>query len=234
MATSAQIDANCRNAQSSTGPRTDAGKAMASQNAYKHGLRSASPVARGEDPAAWLAFAAEVIAEYDPVGIAQRLLAERIAFLQWKLVRIPGIEALQMACTRMRLRDRSQRGGAECPLYPSAEALIASDLDSMLKLQTYEMRLQRALATAQRELRDLQRAAAEQAAAEKELEDKEQATQPAAPPPSPQPIPAPAAAVVVANVPASQRLGEDWLRSSAAPPVAPPPATPVDGGGAAG
>ena len=68
MATSAQIDANCRNAQSSTGPRTDAGKATASQNAYKHGLRSASPVARGEDPAAWLAFAADVIAEYDPVA----------------------------------------------------------------------------------------------------------------------------------------------------------------------
>ena len=38
MATEKQIAANRENAKSSTGPRTDAGKAASSSNALKHGL----------------------------------------------------------------------------------------------------------------------------------------------------------------------------------------------------
>ncbi len=38
MASEAQISANRQNAEKSTGPRTDEGKAVASQNAVKHGL----------------------------------------------------------------------------------------------------------------------------------------------------------------------------------------------------
>jgi hypothetical protein len=40
MASERQIAANRRNAQKSTGPRTKSGKARASGNAYRHGLRS--------------------------------------------------------------------------------------------------------------------------------------------------------------------------------------------------
>ena len=40
MASQAQIDANRRNAQSSTGPRTQEGKAVVAFNALKHGLRA--------------------------------------------------------------------------------------------------------------------------------------------------------------------------------------------------
>ena len=42
MATTAQVLANRANAQHSTGPRSDAGKAAASQNATSHGLSSSS------------------------------------------------------------------------------------------------------------------------------------------------------------------------------------------------
>ena len=38
MATPAQIAANTANAQRSTGPRTEAGKSITSQNATTHGL----------------------------------------------------------------------------------------------------------------------------------------------------------------------------------------------------
>ena len=52
MATAAQIEANRRNAQMSTGPKTAAGKAKASLNALKHGERAkvAAPVLPQEDP----------------------------------------------------------------------------------------------------------------------------------------------------------------------------------------
>ena len=52
MATAAQIEANLLNAQKSTGPRTDEGKARARLNALKHGMsaRTFIPVPPHEDP----------------------------------------------------------------------------------------------------------------------------------------------------------------------------------------
>jgi hypothetical protein len=169
MSTEAQVQANRANAQLSTGPRTDEGKENSSQNAFKHGLRSANPVAPGEDPSAWQAFALEVIQELDPAGIAQRLLAERIAFLQWKLLRIPAIEATAMSSTRQYLRDTATRRREQIPLYPSSAMLVAANLDTMAKLQSYEMRLQRALAQARREYQQLKQQA--EAARDKQLKE---------------------------------------------------------------
>ena len=52
MATAAQIEANRRNAQRSTGPKTDEGKARVRGNAFKHGMtaRTIMPVLPQEDP----------------------------------------------------------------------------------------------------------------------------------------------------------------------------------------
>ncbi len=49
MATEAQLAANRRNAQKSTGPRTAEGKAVVAQNAVQHGLLAREGVLRGED-----------------------------------------------------------------------------------------------------------------------------------------------------------------------------------------
>ncbi len=52
MATTAQIEANRLNAQKSTGPRTERGKARVRRNAFKHGMtaRTIMPVLPQEDP----------------------------------------------------------------------------------------------------------------------------------------------------------------------------------------
>jgi hypothetical protein len=50
MATTAQIEANRRNSQKSTGPRTEAGKSASAQNATRSGLYAASLLIEGEDP----------------------------------------------------------------------------------------------------------------------------------------------------------------------------------------
>ena len=52
MATAAQIEANRRNAQKSTGPKTERGKARARRNAITHGMtaRTIMPVLPQEDP----------------------------------------------------------------------------------------------------------------------------------------------------------------------------------------
>ena len=49
MSSTAQAIANIENAQRSTGPRTEAGKAASSHNALKHGLTAQTVLLPGED-----------------------------------------------------------------------------------------------------------------------------------------------------------------------------------------
>jgi hypothetical protein len=87
MATQAQILANRRNAQKSTGPRTADGKAVSAKNATKHGLFAQSDVVISEDQADFDAFRDEMLAELAPVGVMESVLARRIVSLTWRLGR---------------------------------------------------------------------------------------------------------------------------------------------------
>jgi hypothetical protein len=86
MSTEKQINANRQNAQKSTGPKTDEGKAAVSQNAVKHGLFAES-VITGENEADYEAFHDEMLAELAPVGAVESALAERVVNLWWRLRR---------------------------------------------------------------------------------------------------------------------------------------------------
>ena len=86
MSTEKQINANRQNAQKSTGPKTDEGKAAVSQNAVKHGIFSQS-VIKGENEADYEAFHNEMLDELKPVGPTEILLAARIVGLWWRLER---------------------------------------------------------------------------------------------------------------------------------------------------
>ena len=86
MSTQKQINANRKNAQKSTGPKTDEGKAAVSQNAVKHGIFAQS-VIKGENEADYEAFHDKMVAEIKPVGPTEILLAERIVSLWWRLER---------------------------------------------------------------------------------------------------------------------------------------------------
>ncbi len=92
MATRRQIEANRRNAQRSTGPRTRTGKAAAKLNSLKHGLLAEQPVLPDEDGAAFEALRHELIKQFDPVGVIETQLVERIAGLIWRLRRLGRIE----------------------------------------------------------------------------------------------------------------------------------------------
>jgi len=91
MSTQKQVKANRQNAQKSTGPKTDEGKATVSQNAVKHGLFAQS-VIKGENQADYEAFHDKMVAEMKPVGPMEILLAERIVSLWWRLERAEGIQ----------------------------------------------------------------------------------------------------------------------------------------------
>lgn len=82
----------------STGPKTPAGKAAASQNAVKHGLRSGAPVIPElESFEEWEVFRDGIVASYAPEGAHETDLAEEIASLRWRKKRAVRYETEMIA-----------------------------------------------------------------------------------------------------------------------------------------
>jgi hypothetical protein len=87
MTSQKQIEANRRNAQKSTGPKTPEGKTAVAQNAIKHGFTANTPILPDEDPTAYDAFKSQLTKELNPQGSVENMLAERIVDLSWRLKR---------------------------------------------------------------------------------------------------------------------------------------------------
>ncbi len=92
MTTEAQLLANRRNAQKSTGPRTDEGKAAVSQNALRHGLTASRDIISSESQDQFDLYRDQLLAELNPAGPVESMLAERIVALSWRLKRIGRIQ----------------------------------------------------------------------------------------------------------------------------------------------
>jgi hypothetical protein len=92
MTSEAQILANRRNSQKSTGPRTSEGKDAVSQNAVKHGLLARQDVINSESQADFCLYREQMLAELAPVSPMESMLAERIVTLSWRLKRAGRIQ----------------------------------------------------------------------------------------------------------------------------------------------
>jgi hypothetical protein len=71
----------------STGPITEAGKAVSSLNRLTHGCRSAQIILHCEDPAEYAALIQGWLNQYNPQNPAERILVEQTAHAQWYLLR---------------------------------------------------------------------------------------------------------------------------------------------------
>ena len=92
MSTLAQITANQANAQASTGPRTQDGKANSSQNAIKLGLFSGDYV-RPAEQSLYDELNDSILREVAPVGILELNLASEMRRAMWRLRRCGEVEA---------------------------------------------------------------------------------------------------------------------------------------------
>jgi hypothetical protein len=88
MPTQRQIEANRRNAQLSTGPRTPAGKAASSMNALKSGLDAESQFVIGEDRADFYALTQEYSQMIRPRNPCERFHMDRMIRSEWLLRRM--------------------------------------------------------------------------------------------------------------------------------------------------
>ena len=100
MSSKAQIAANRRNAQESTGPRSVEGKRRSALNALKHGFTAKMALLPGEDPAQFDQFMQEMVADISPRVPLEHQLVLRAGSLLWRLRRIPSFEVALFECAR--------------------------------------------------------------------------------------------------------------------------------------
>jgi len=83
VSTSAQIIANQANAQLSTGPRTEAGKAESCLNNFRHGFTGAFHLLAWEDEEAFETLWLGLRAEHHPATVTETVLVEKMAQALW-------------------------------------------------------------------------------------------------------------------------------------------------------
>ena len=175
-----QIKSNQENAQKSTGPRTDEGKARSRCNALKHGLRSEQLIINTphikENWDEFTALLDSFIETLNPRTYAEQVVVARIAVCHWRQQRLAIAETAQIerqlhrvgrdfeAETQLyRYYDR-RMGDRENPLpFPDADTRI----DTLLRTQVlpqesfsrnllrYELRTDRSIQRAMEQLRQM-------------------------------------------------------------------------------
>ena len=125
MSSPRQIEANRRNSQFSTGPRTPEGKAVSRFNALKSGINAQAQVIPGEDPADLEAMAAGYHQEWAPTTWLERFLVDSLVRADWLLQRLSRLEAQLWAVAEV---------SAESTEAPLGEA-YTSALDRFTRLQ---------------------------------------------------------------------------------------------------
>lgn len=174
MATAAQIIANRQNASLSTGPRTDAGKARSSVNAFQHGLTSSKVVLPHESQEEFDRYRADALEHLGLANDHERSLAERVVATYWRMQRMYRVET---AFLKQRMQAVAE---ANPDLTPGDEAL------AMMFIDPAEMKrvalMQRYIASAERAhnraVADLDKAQKERRRREAEEAWLEEATRP--------------------------------------------------------
>jgi hypothetical protein len=92
MISEKQLEANRRNAQRSTGPRTNEGKKVSALNARRHNLTGQVTAMTEADRIMHDAFSAALVESLAPEGAMETQLAQRIATDSWRLNRISAVE----------------------------------------------------------------------------------------------------------------------------------------------
>jgi hypothetical protein len=161
-----QMEANRRNAQQSTGPRSEIGKKTSSLNALRHGLTSRIVVLPSEDLAAYKTFSDEFLASLAPETFPERQCAQTVIDTQWRLNRIRSLEEGMLALGHYGPESNIDTGNPEVHAALTAAAVFRDHSQAFVNLSMHEQRLYRILTAASKSLEDMKakRIAARQAA----------------------------------------------------------------------
>ena len=146
----AQLAANRANAQLSTGPVSETGQRISSLNAVKTGLTGRTVLLSSDDAEMYGRHIAAYEAEYQPAGLRECELVQSLADTQWRLNRIPGLEAAIYALGRVEFQGVMEDEKIELETHMKYEK-------SLRNLQLQEARLLRRYQKEMAELRALQK-----------------------------------------------------------------------------
>ena len=150
----AQLAANRANAQHSTGPATETGRAKSSQNALKHGLTSKTVVLAGESAAEYNRLLASYIETYAPANEEERRLTQSLLDSTWRIARLKRIESAIFLKGEIEFANRFEdRMVFEREDMIHAEVYLKYE-KSIRNLNIQEARLRRAM---EKDLAELQR-----------------------------------------------------------------------------
>ena len=153
MTTARQAEANRKNAQHSTGPKTPLGRAAVRLNGLKHGLRAETIVVPGEDPAEFEALLEAYRAERQPASPTDEFLVRQLAMADWRLLRLHRVEA---AFHNFRHKELSDTRREDLDLDDTRLAFIAmrdaGPKSVLASFHRYEIRLERSAKNARQEL----------------------------------------------------------------------------------
>lgn len=145
MLSKKKLLANQTNALKSTGPKTEEGKAIASQNTLKHGLLSQDLIIRDENQEELLSFRNQVYCTLQPHEALEELLVEKIINASWRLKRLTKAESEILGEKDFGFDKKSLR-----------KSFMGADGKSIQTLSRYEISLERSFYKALHELQRLQ------------------------------------------------------------------------------
>jgi hypothetical protein len=96
MATEAQIEANRKNAQHSTGPTSPEGKARSCMNRLSHGFTSSVLFIAGEKPEEFNLLLADLHTEFQPATPTEQIILEKMVHHQWFSLRACRLQSVAL------------------------------------------------------------------------------------------------------------------------------------------
>jgi hypothetical protein len=142
MLSELRIQANRENAQKSTGPKTDAGKAAASQNAVRHGLCSTTFVCANESLDEYYELRDDYMARYAPRDQVEIDLVDRMVHATWNIRRTWTMENETLDLQRFRMEGSLDAQYSDVPERTRTAAAIEAlaKQPALSLLQRYETR----------------------------------------------------------------------------------------------
>jgi hypothetical protein len=132
MATLSQLLANQQNAQLSTGPRTESGKAASSRNHLTLGLYTKTDYVKPEECELYTAFCDTMRAELNPETLLEETLVSEITAASWRLRRCDAADAglIDFDDATDKLRRSVERARAR------SSSILHRGINQLRKLQT--------------------------------------------------------------------------------------------------
>ena len=153
----AKLAANRANAQLSTGPTSQAGKAKVSLNAVKTALTGRTVLLPTDDVAAYEAAAARFIERWNPQTEEERILVQSLADTDWRLQRIPTLEyGIYAMAERELANEFADEANEQVRRSLIQTKIFLTHRRELMNLQTQESRLRRYRQQDETRLGDLQ------------------------------------------------------------------------------